>query len=68
MRASKKETLQTVIEAGNVILTARGIEGIEYNCEFLQVTKAPRSPAWLVHRALPGARLSVSLTFCRSSK
>lgn len=45
---AKKEGLQTVIEAGNVILTSRGLESIEYNCEFVQVTKATRSPAWAV--------------------
>ena len=45
---ARKETLQTVIEAGNVILTASGLEGIEYNCEFLQISKASRAPAWLV--------------------
>jgi hypothetical protein len=45
---AKKDSLQTVIEAGNVILTSRGLESIEYNCEFLQVTKATRSPAWAV--------------------
>lgn len=46
---AKKESLQTVIEAGNVVLTASGLDSIEYNCEFLQVTKATRSPAWLVN-------------------
>lgn len=46
---AKADSLQSVIEAGNVILTARGIESIEYNCEFVQVTKATRSPAWLVN-------------------
>lgn len=46
---AKADSLQTVIEAGNTILTARGIESIEYNCEFVQVTKATRSPAWLVN-------------------
>ena len=46
---ARKETLQAVIEAGNIILTASGLESIEYNCEFLQVTKATRAPAWLVH-------------------
>jgi hypothetical protein len=45
---AKKDTLQSVIEAGNTILTAQGLESIEYNCEFLQITKATRSPAWLV--------------------
>jgi hypothetical protein len=43
-----KDSLQAVIEAGNTILSARGIEGIEYNCEFMQVTRATRSPTWLV--------------------
>lgn len=46
---AKKETIQAVIEAGNVLLTARGIEGIEFNCEFLEMKKATRAPAWLVH-------------------
>jgi len=46
---AKSDTLQTVIEAGNVVLTARGLDSIEYNCEFLQVTRATRSPAWLVN-------------------
>lgn len=44
---AKADSLQTVIEAGNVMLTARGIESIEYNCEFVTVTKASRAPAWL---------------------
>jgi hypothetical protein len=46
---AKKDTLQSVIEAGNTVLTARGIDSIEYNCEFVQVTKATRAPAWLVN-------------------
>jgi hypothetical protein len=46
---AKADSLQTVIEAGNLILTARGIESIEYNCEFVTVAKATRSPAWLVN-------------------
>lgn len=46
---AKKDSLQSVIDAGNTILTSRGIESIEYNCEFLQVTKATLSPAWLVN-------------------
>lgn len=45
---ARKESLQTVLEAGNTMLTARGIEAIEYNCEFVQVLKATRTPAWLV--------------------
>lgn len=46
---AKADSLQSVIEAGNTILTARGIESIEYNCEFVTVTKATRSPSWLVN-------------------
>ena len=34
---AKKTALQTVIEAGNMVLTASGLEAIEYNCEFLQI-------------------------------
>ena len=45
---AKKDTLQTVIDAGNVVLSARGLESVEYNCEFLQVTKATSSPSWAV--------------------
>lgn len=45
---ARKESLQTVLEDGNTMLSQRGIESIEYNCEFLQVSQATRSPAWLV--------------------
>ena len=45
---AKADSLQSVIEAGNTILTARGIDSIEYNCEFVTKTKASRSPSWLV--------------------
>jgi hypothetical protein len=45
---AKKDSLQTVLEAGNTVLSARGLEGLEYNCEFVAVTRATRSPAWLV--------------------
>ena len=45
---ARKDSLQSVIEAGNLILTSRGIESIEYDCEFVGVTKATRAPAWLV--------------------
>lgn len=44
-----KDGLQTVLEAGNVLLTARGFEGIEYHCEFLAVIKATRSAGWLAN-------------------
>ncbi|TIO07892.1 hypothetical protein [Mesorhizobium sp.] len=45
---AKKDTLDTVIEAGNTVLTARGLQGVEYDCEFLQITKATLSPSWAV--------------------
>jgi hypothetical protein len=45
---AKRDSLETVLEAGNTVLSSRGIEGVEYNCEFVQVTRATRAPAWLV--------------------
>ena len=45
---ARKDGLQTVIESGEVLLTARGLESIEYNCEFVQITRATRAPAWAV--------------------
>lgn len=45
---AKKESLQKVIEAGSLVLSERGIESVEYNCEFLNVTRGTRSPAWAV--------------------
>lgn len=45
---AKRESIQTVIDAGGLILSAGGIESVEYNCEFLNVTRATRSPAWAV--------------------
>ena len=56
---ARKDSLQSVIEAGNTILTSHGIESIEYNCEFVQVTKATRAPALAGQCRVPGARLSV---------
>jgi len=45
---AKKETLDKVIEDGNTVLTAQGLEATEYNCQFLQVSKSKVSPGWLV--------------------
>lgn len=46
---AKTESLQSVLEAGNIILTNRGLEAIEFNCAFLQVLKNPRMPAgWVI--------------------
>lgn len=45
---SSPDGLQSLLEDGNVILTARGIEGIEYHCDFLQVLPARRTPGFVV--------------------
>lgn len=45
---AKKDTLQTLIDAGNIVLSAHGLQGVEYNCEFVQISKATRSPSWAV--------------------
>ena len=45
---AKKESLDKVIEDGNTVLTANGLEATEYNCQFLQVSKSKTSPGWLV--------------------
>lgn len=44
----RSDSLMAVLEAGHTMLTASGIEAIEYNCEFVQATKATRAPAWLI--------------------
>ncbi|MCV3240465.1 hypothetical protein [Mesorhizobium sp. ZC-5] len=45
---ARKDGIETVTDAGNTMLSARGLESVEYNCEFVQVIKAERSPAWAV--------------------
>lgn len=45
---AKKDTLQTLIDASNIVLSAHGLQGVEYNCEFVQISKATRSPSWAV--------------------
>ncbi|SIT60043.1 conserved exported hypothetical protein [Mesorhizobium prunaredense] len=45
---AKKDTLETLIDAGNIVLSARGLQSVEYDCEFLQITKATLSPSWAV--------------------
>ena len=46
--AAKKSGIESVLEEGNVLLTERGFESYEYNCEFLTVTPATRAPGWVV--------------------
>ncbi|RWB29852.1 MAG: hypothetical protein EOQ42_07915 [Mesorhizobium sp.] len=45
---AKKDTLEALIDAGNIVLSARGLQSVEYDCEFLQITKATLSPSWAV--------------------
>lgn len=45
---AQSETLQPVIEEGNIVLSDRGLESIEYNCEFVQISRGTRAPAWAV--------------------
>ena len=45
---ARKKTLQSVIDAGNIVLSAQGLQGVEYNCDFLQVSKAKSAPSWAV--------------------
>lgn len=45
---ARKDGVESLAEAGNVVLSARGLESTEYNCEFVQVIKATRSPSWAV--------------------
>jgi hypothetical protein len=45
---AKKSGIESVLEEGNVLLTERGFESYEYNCEFLTVTPATRAPGWVV--------------------
>ncbi|RUV49752.1 hypothetical protein EOB77_18205 [Mesorhizobium sp. M7A.F.Ca.MR.228.00.0.0] len=47
-KQAKKDTLQTLIDAGNIVLSAYGLQSVEYNCEFLQISKATASPSWAV--------------------
>jgi len=45
---AKKSGVEAVLEAGEVLLTERGFEAYEYNCEFLAITPATRAPGWVV--------------------
>lgn len=45
---AKRDGVESVLDAGEVLLTERGFEAYEYNCEFLTVTPATRAPGWVV--------------------
>lgn len=46
--AAAKADFQAFVETGEVILTQRGIEGLEYNCEFLDWKFSSRAPGAVV--------------------
>lgn len=45
---AKKDGVETVADGGNTVLSADGIQSVEYNCEFVQISKANGTPAWAV--------------------
>ena len=45
---AKKDGLEAVLDEGNLYLHAGGIDGVEFNCEFLDVKKAKSAPGWVV--------------------
>ncbi len=45
---ARKNGIESVLEKGELMLSRRGLEGYEYNCEFIDVKKASRSVGWLV--------------------
>lgn len=46
--AAAKQDFQAFVETGDIILTKDGLEGIEFNCEFLDWKAASRSPGAIV--------------------
>lgn len=40
--------IQSIFEQGDTVLTAAGIEGIEYHCDFVQVLEGWRTPGFVV--------------------
>lgn len=46
--SARKGGLASVLEEGDLMLDARGLHGYEYHCDFLQVLKGVRTPAWTV--------------------
>jgi hypothetical protein len=47
-QTARTRGLEAVFEEGNVVLTAGGIQGIEYHCDFVQVLGGRRSPGFVV--------------------
>jgi hypothetical protein len=46
--AARKSGIESVFEQGELMLTTRGLDGYEYSCEFVGITKAKVSTGWLV--------------------
>lgn len=45
---ARRNGIESAIEAGGLALTASGLHGYEYHCDFLQVLKGVRTPGWTV--------------------
>lgn len=45
---ARRDGVQAMLEEGETVLTAKGLEGIEYHCDFLQVLDDKRVSGWLV--------------------
>lgn len=45
---AQADGLDSVLELGELALTASGLHGYEYHCDFLQVLKGVRTPGWTV--------------------
>lgn len=45
---AQAEGIDNVLEAGELALTAEGLHGYEYHCDFLQVLPGARTPGWTI--------------------
>ena len=45
---AKADGVAAVLEEGSLALTAEGLHGYEYHCDFLAVLRGKRTPAWTV--------------------
>ena len=44
---AKTASLDKVVQEGNLVLTAKGLRGTDYDCGFAQVLKAPNAKGWI---------------------
>lgn len=47
-KAKSDGVAEAIGDSGSTILTSRGIEGIEYNCEFANIKRVKLAPGWIV--------------------